>query len=60
MLFDDYGDLLNLNDICTLLDIKPATAARLCRSGQIKAFKVRAIICLMIDHSPQTKNAPGS
>lgn len=39
MLFYDYGDLLNLNDVCILLDIKPATAARLCRSGQIKAFK---------------------
>lgn len=39
MLFDDYGDLLNLNDVCTLLGIRPATAARLCRNGQIKAFK---------------------
>ncbi|RHR54484.1 DNA-binding protein [Clostridium sp. AF18-27] len=39
MLFDDYGDLLNLNDVCTILDIRPATAARLCRNGEIKAFK---------------------
>ena len=39
MLFDDYGDLLNLNDICMILDIRPATAAKLCRSGRLKAFK---------------------
>ncbi len=38
MLFDDYGDLLNLNDICMILDIRPATAAKLCRSGRLKAF----------------------
>ncbi|MFT4105535.1 MAG: helix-turn-helix domain-containing protein [Lacrimispora sp.] len=40
MLFDDYGDLLNLNDICTILDIRPATAAKLCRSRKLNAFKV--------------------
>lgn len=39
MLFDDYGDLLNLNDICMILDIRSATAAKLCRSGRLKAFK---------------------
>lgn len=39
MLFEDYGDLLNLYDLCTLFDIQPATAAKLCRSGKIKAFK---------------------
>ena len=39
MLFEDYGDLLNLDDLCTLLDVQPATAAKLCRSGKIKAFK---------------------
>ncbi len=38
MLFDDYGDLLNLNDICMILDIRPTTAAKLCRSGRLKAF----------------------
>ncbi|WP_125141318.1 helix-turn-helix domain-containing protein [Clostridium transplantifaecale] len=39
MLFDNYGDLLNLTDLSEILDVKPATAARLCRSGKIKAFK---------------------
>ena len=39
MLFDDYGDLLNLNDICMILYIRSATAAKLCRSGRLKAFK---------------------
>ncbi|MFR3730719.1 helix-turn-helix domain-containing protein [Lacrimispora sp.] len=39
MLFDNYGDLLNLNDISMILDIRPATAAKLCRSGRLKAFK---------------------
>ena len=39
MLFDDYGDLLGLNDISELLGVSPATAARLCRNGKIKAFK---------------------
>lgn len=40
MLFDDYGDLLNLNDICMILDVRLATAAKLCRSGKLNAFKV--------------------
>ena len=46
MLFDDYGDLLNLNDVCTILDIRPATAARLCRNGEIKAFKAGRERCV--------------
>jgi len=39
MLFDNYGDLLNLNDLCCILGIQNATASKLCRSGKIKAFK---------------------
>lgn len=39
-MFDDYCDLLNLNDVCMILGIKSATAARLCREQKIRAFKV--------------------
>lgn len=39
MLFDNYGDLLDLNDLCEILGIQSGTAARLCRDGKIKAFK---------------------
>lgn len=39
MLFDDYGDLLNLTDVCCILGINKNTVARLCRSGRLKAFK---------------------
>lgn len=39
MLFDDYGDLLNLIDVSEILDISTTTVAQLCRTGKIKAFK---------------------
>lgn len=40
MLFNNYGDLLTLNDICCILGVKAATAGRLCREEKIHAFKV--------------------
>lgn len=40
MLFNEYGDLLTLEDICSILGVKAATAGRLCREGKIQAFKV--------------------
>ncbi|MDK2965359.1 helix-turn-helix domain-containing protein [Lacrimispora sp.] len=40
MLFNEYGDLLTLNDICSILGVKAATAGRLCRERKIQAFKV--------------------
>ena len=39
MLFDEYGDLLNLTDISEILGVSQATAARLCKKRKIKAFK---------------------
>jgi excisionase family DNA binding protein len=40
MSFDDFGNLLTLNDVCELLNIKEATASKLCRSGQLHHAKM--------------------
>ena len=40
MLFSEYGDPLTLNDICSILGVKAATAGRLCRKEKIQAFRV--------------------
>lgn len=39
MLIEDYGSLLNLDELSEILSVEKATAARLCREKKIKAFK---------------------
>lgn len=39
MLFEDYGPLLNLEELSETLGVEKATAARLCREKRINAFK---------------------
>lgn len=39
MLIEDYGSLLNLENLAEVLSVEKATAAKLCREKKIKAFK---------------------
>lgn len=39
MLIEDYGLLLNLDELSEILSVEKATAAKLCRQRRIKAFK---------------------
>lgn len=39
MLIEDYGPLLNLEELSEILSVEKATAAKLCREKKIRAFK---------------------
>lgn len=39
MLSENYGSLLNLDELSEILSVEKATAGRLCREKKIKAFK---------------------
>ena len=39
MLIEDYGPLLNLDELSEILSIEKATAGKLCREKKVKAFK---------------------
>lgn len=43
MMFNEYGDILSLEDLCEVLKVSENTAYRLIKEGKVKAFKVGRI-----------------
>lgn len=43
MMFNEYGDILSLEDLCEVLKVSENTAYRLIKEGRVKAFKVGRI-----------------
>ena len=38
-MFNEYGDMVNLNEVCEMIGIGRNTAYHLLKSGEIKGFK---------------------